>query len=117
MAYLILNEKGPGTEAMYESWYEFNPGDGVTLGKIEALLSGRNSASREVREQLTKICEQSYKEKSASIPKARFAGGLHFFSKWFTAKKEKAKNTPSRHQYHKKFLHGNPGYKKKLSFV
>jgi hypothetical protein len=122
MAYLILNEKGPGKEAMNESWYEFNPGDEVTLGKIEKLLSGRNSTSSEVREHLAGLCERSFEDKAVAVRKATFTGWMHILRTWFTAGKEKAHGALRRsrsHRSHKRLPHGNhvSGYKGKLSFV
>ena len=121
MAYLILNEKGPGTETMDECWYEFNPDDEVALGKIEALLSSRNSTGNEVGEQLAGLCERSFEEKAgAGVRKATFTGWMHILRNWFMAEKEKTGREIDRHhRLHKRSPHGQhfPGYKGELSFV
>ena len=121
MAYLILNEKGPGTETMNESWYEFNPDDEVALGRIEALLSSKSSTGNKVREQLAGLCERSFEEKSAAgVRKATFAGRMHIFRNWFMTKKEKTGREINRnHRLHKRPPRGQhfPGYKEELSFV
>ena len=120
MAHLILNEKGPEKEATNEGWYEFNPADEETLGKIEMLLSSKNNASGEVREQLTALCERSFEEKATAVRKATFTGWMHTLRTWFTIEKKKAGGAlHPHHRQHKRQPRGHrfPWYKGKLSFV